>query len=433
MPSAARPPASRLPPFWIALTVWGLGAGLYLIGFFQRVAPAVITNELMTEFAIGAAALGHLSAFYFYSYVAMQIPTGMLADHWGPRRLLTVGAAVAALGGALFALSTSYAIVGFGRLLVGASVGVAFVSMLKLASHWFDAKHFAMMSGLALMCGVIGAVSAGLPLRVLVDAFGWRPVMLGVAVLTAALCAATWLAVRDDPAERGYRSHHLGGRAAAARHSMFGGLRAVLRVPNVWLIFIASGGITGPTLTFAGLWGVPFLSTHYGLTTREAALLASVVLVAWAVAGPVMGAASDRMRARKPLYIFGVGLAAIGWIAVLQLSGLPVPALTAILALTGLASGAVMVSFAFAKESVPAHLAGTVSGVINMGNMLGGLIMQPAVGWLLDRSWDGTLVNGVRVYSFDAYKAGFSLMLVWIILGVFAALATRETHCRQTH
>jgi MFS family permease len=156
-----------------------------------------------------------------------------------------------------------------------------------------------------------------------------------------------------------------------------------------------------------------------------------VVLVAWAVAGPVMGAASDRMRARKPLYIFGAGLAAIGWITVLQFQGFPVSALAVLLALTGLASGAVMVSFAYAKESVPANLAGTVSGVINMGNMLGGLIMQPAVGWMLDRHWDGTLENGARVYSFEAYRVAFSLMLVWIILGVFAALATRETHCHQ--
>jgi len=433
MQSATRPAASGFPPFWLALAVWGLGAALYLIGFFQRVAPAVVTQELMTEFAIGAAALGNLSAFYFYSYVAMQIPTGMLADHWGPRRLLTAGAAVAAFGGALFALSPSYLVVGIGRLLVGASVGVAFVSMLKLASHWFPPRHFAMMSGLALMCGVIGAVSAGLPLRVLVDAFGWRPVMLGVAALTGTLCVATWVAVRDDPADRGYRSYFAGGHSPAARHSMLGGLRAVVRVPNVWLIFFAAGGISGPTLTFAGLWGVPFLTTHYGLTTREAALLASVVLVAWAFAGPVMGVASDRVRARKPLFIFGAGFAAIGWIIVLQFAGLPLPALVGVLALTGIASGAVMVSFAFAKESVPAHLAGTVSGVINMGNMLGGLIMQPAVGWLLDRNWDGALENGARVYSFAAYRTGFSLMLVWSILGVLAALATRETHCRQAH
>ena len=64
------------------LFVWGFGAAFYLLGFFHRVAPAVITSELMLDFQISATALGSLSAFYFYSYVAVQIPTGILADKW---------------------------------------------------------------------------------------------------------------------------------------------------------------------------------------------------------------------------------------------------------------------------------------------------------------------------------------------------------------
>src|SRR3990172_7734724 len=153
--------ASKFPPFQLALTVWGLGALFYLIGFFHRVAPAVITTELMVEFSLSAAALGNLSAVYFYSYVAMQIPTGVLADHWGPRRTLAAGAAIAAAGTLLFALAHSLALVALGRLLIGASVGVAFVAMLKLSTHWFPASRFALFSGIALACGIIGAVFAG--------------------------------------------------------------------------------------------------------------------------------------------------------------------------------------------------------------------------------------------------------------------------------
>jgi fucose permease len=96
--------SATLPPARLAWTVWGLGAALYIIGFFQRVAPGVMTAELMDDFDITAAALGNLSAFYFYSYVAMQIPTGLLADSWGPRRLLTAGALVAGVGSLSFAL-----------------------------------------------------------------------------------------------------------------------------------------------------------------------------------------------------------------------------------------------------------------------------------------------------------------------------------------
>ena len=423
-------PDAAYPPLRLAFAVWGLGAVFYLIGFYQRVAPAVITRELMGEFALGAAALGNLAAFYYYSYVAMQIPAGVLADRWGPRRVLTAGAAVAAAGTLLFALAPGYAAAGIGRLMIGGSVGVAFVAMLKLAGHWFAPTRFAMLSGLALACGILGAVSAGVPLRLLVDAFGWRLVLGLSALLTGLLAAAIWLAVRDDPAERGYASY---ASAPPARHApVMEGIRRALATRNVWLVALISGSVSGPTLTFGGLWGVPFLTTHYGLETSQAAMVTSLLLVAWAVGAPLLGALSDRWRRRKPLYALGTLLATAGWCVVFLVPRLPLPLLVVLLACTGLASASAMVGFAIAKESAPAALAGTAGGITNMGNMLGGMIMQPAVGWVLDQRWSGTLANGVRIYAFDAYRAGFALMLVWLGVALILLLFVRETHCRQT-
>ena len=195
------------PPARLAWGIWALGASLYLAGFFQRVAPAVMTQELMAEFSLAAAGLGNLSAFYLYGYVAMQIPTGLMVDRFGARRVLAAGAAVAAVGSFLFALAPNLLAANLGRLLIGGSVGVAWVGTLKLAAHWFPAQRFALASGLALAAGMSGAVAAGVPLAAAVSAFGWRPVMLAGAIAIAFLCAAIWLIVRDDPAERGYRGY----------------------------------------------------------------------------------------------------------------------------------------------------------------------------------------------------------------------------------
>jgi nitrate/nitrite transporter NarK len=419
------------PPLALACAVWGLGASLYLIGFFQRVAPAVLTRELSTDFALTAAALGNLSAVYFYSYVAMQIPTGLLADHWGPRRTLAAGGVIAALGAILFGLADSYALVVLGRLLVGGAVGVAFVSMLKLSTHWFDASRFATITGIAVATGVVGAVSAGAPLRLAADAFGWRPVMVASGVVTALVAAVTWLVVRDDPRHRGYRSYMPGNRPGASTHSVLGGLRICLRSRNTWLVFVINGGVAGAPLTFAGLWGVPFMTTHYGLSTATAAGMASLVLVAWALGGPALGALSDRMRERQPIYLVGAAIAFIGWIIVIFVERLPLAGLAAVLIVIGLASAAVMIGFALVKETLPPALAGTAGGVTNMGNMLGGMLLQPAVGWVLDRMWSGEIVNGVRVFDLDAYRAGFMLMIAWMGVAAALILFTRETHCRQ--
>ena len=425
---------SSKPPLRLAWLIWGLGALFYLMGFFQRVAPAVITGELMSTFDIGAASLGNLSAFYFYSYVGMQIPTGIMADRWGPRRLLSLGALVAGIGTTLFALAPGIAAANMGRLLIGGSVAVAFVGLLKLSNSWFSPRYFAMASGMALCFGIIGAVFAGAPLRLLVNRFSWRSAILLSALVTFAIAAAIWLFVRDYPHQKGYRDLTPGGgsNTAPARNNILAGMASVFRHINIWLLFIIPGGIVGCVLTFSGLWGIPYLTTHYHLPTTRAAVLNSALLVAWAIGGPFFGWLTDRLGHRKPLYIAGCGVSLAGWTVALFFTNLPISVLVAVLLVTGFASGCMIISFAFAKESVPAYLSGTVSGVINMGVMMGPMLLQPAVGWLLDHQWQGRTQEGVRVYSQQAYQTGFYLMIGWLALSFILIFFTRETHCRQS-
>ena len=428
-----RPKTDHYPPLRLAWLIWGLAALFYVIGFFHRLAPAVMTQELMRDFNISAAALGNLSGFYFYSYWLMQIPTGILADNWGPRRLLSFGALGSAAGAILFALALSMAWACFGRLLIGGCVSVAYVVTLKLAANWFPAGYFSMISGLGLLAGIIGAVTAGVPLRLLVDAFGWRPVMLAAAAVAGLLAAATWVLVRDDPAERGFKSYAVReARAGApARVNAWAGIREVFRYANIRLLFFIPASLVGSVLTFCGLWGVPYLTTHYGLSAAQAASLTSLLMICWASASPVFGWLSDRMGRRKPLMIAGHVLAGFGWAFILFAPGLPVWLLTLLAAATGICSASFIICWSFAKESVPVHLSGTVSGVINMGIMLGATVLQPAVGWMLDRRWEGAVREGVRIYSLIAYQAGFWLMMAWILVALVLLFFTRETRCRQ--
>ncbi|MGE5466924.1 MAG: MFS transporter [Ignavibacteria bacterium] len=423
------PHARTPPPAALAWSVWGLGALLYLVAFYQRVAPAVITDQLMAEFAIGGAALGNLSAFYFYSYVAMQIPTGVIADRWGPRRLLVAGSGVAALGTALFAMAPDLAWASAGRLLIGGSVAVGFVSILKLASHWFAPRQYALATGMLLFTGICGGVVAGVPLRMLVEAVGWRTVMAFTAVATAALCIAIWLWVRDDPSERGYAGHFEGGDHGA-HASVLRSLAQVVSYRDIWLLTLVPIGFSGAVLTFAGLWGVPWLRQVHGLEPKSAAAITSTLLVAWALGGPLLGAWSERMGRRKPIYVVSGVVALAGWAAVVFLP-LPLWAVVAVLIPLGFASGNLVVGFAWAKESVPLRLTGTASGFCNMGPLMGGMLLQPGVGWLLDRHWSGALANGARVYDAAAWQAGFMLLFGTCCLSMLLILFARDSFCRQ--
>ncbi len=431
MPAGA---ARHSPPLSLAWLVWGLGAALYFIAFYQRVAPAVITNELSQAFNLTAAGLGNLSAFYFYSYVAMQIPTGLLADRFGPRILLAAGGGVAAAGTVVFAMAETVWWANAGRLLIGGSVGVAFVAMLKLASHWMPARQFALASAAAIVVGVFGAVAAGAPLRMLVDIFGWRHIMWGSAMITLLLAVASWLVVRDDPSDRRYLSyvpHHESTRA----QGLWAGLREVLGYRNTILLFFLSGAMPGLVLTFAGLWGVPFLTTHYGLTQTFAAGLCSTMMVAWALGTLVFSTLSDRIGKRRLLYIAGVITALGFWSVLIHTRIGSLGALITLIALTGFCAGSFIIGFAFAKESVPSRLAGTASGVVNMGVIAGPMVLQPVVGVMLDESWRGALGTGAfagkRIFELSAYADAFSIMLVWGTISIVLLLFTHETNCRQ--
>ncbi len=414
------------PPVAVAWTVWGLGAALYLIAFYQRVAPAVITEELSREFGLSAASLGNLSAFYFYGYVAVQIPTGLLADRWGPRKVLAAGAALTALGTLIFALAPTLELANAGRLAIGAAAGVAFVAMMKLASHWMPARQFAFATAFALFIGTLGAILAGAPLRVAVDAFGWRSVMVASALGTAGVAIAIWMVVRDDPAERGHASYFATDSHGAGALSIASQLREVFRYRNTWAMLVVPGSLSGIVLVFAGLWGVPFLVSQHGFTPRGAATVTSAMLITWSVGGLVFASISQRLGRRKPPIVAGLAAAAMLWSIVVFVPGLSRVALVAVLLATAFATGAAMLTFPLAKESVPARLAGTVGGIANMGMMLGGMLMQPLVGIVLDLHWHGAMAGGVRAYDSDAWRAGFGLMLAWAALALLVLAFVRE-------
>ena len=421
---------ARLPPGSLAWLTWGLLASLYFVGFFQRVAPAVMVDELMRDFSITATLLGNLSAIYFYTYAAMQIPSGLLADAVGPRRVGTAAAVVAAAGIVLFALADSLWMASLGRGLVGASVAVAFVACMKLAGHWFPANRFATVTGVSLLIGNLGGVLAGVPLSETIVSVGWRTAMLASAGVTLILAAFVWLWVRDDPSERGYASHAHPEALNNAAMSAGRSLKQVLSERDTWLLFFAGGLIAAPVLTFAGLWGVPYLVQIHGMERSHAAGFTTVMLLGFAIGGPLLGALSDRLGRRKLPYLGAALVNALGWMIFLLVDGLSATELTVLFAATGFSAGGIIIGFAFAREVNHPGAAGTAGGVVNMAVLGFAAIQQSAMGWILDRNWRGATIDGTRFYDAGAYHAAFLWLAISALGAVLAVALTRETHCR---
>lgn len=417
---------------WIAFL---LIVGGYVLSFFHRMAPASIAGELQREFAASGAELGLLAASYFYVYTVMQIPTGVLVDTLGVRIVASAGGLVAGIGSVLFAAADSLAVAGAGRVLVGLGVSVMFVSMLKINAEWFHDRHFGTFTGFGVLLGNLGAVLSAAPLVWVLDYATWREVFVGLGVLSALLGCLTALGVRNRPEDAHLPSlRELDGQAPhpARTAHWYHGLAEVLRNRATWLGFWPSLGVGGTLFAFTGLWAVPYLQHVHGMSRALAAQHTTMLLGGFAVSALLTGTISDRLGRRKPAMVATFALYFLCWLPLLSGWPLQPPASLVLFALMGVGTSGFVLTWAVAKEVNRPALAGMATGVVNTGAFLGGAILQPLAGWLMDRGWDGTLADGARVYSAADYQVGLGVMAAFALLGLIGAVYVRETYGRYT-
>lgn len=408
---------------WLAL---GIVALAYVLSFFQRFAPAGIAQDLAVAFSTSAASLGALAATYFYVYTLMQIPTGILADTLGPRRILALGGVIGGLGSFLFGFAPSLDWALAGRTLIGLGVSVTFIAMLKLIAVWFEESRFATMVGICMLVGNMGSVLAGAPLSGLAQATGWRGVFIGIGAVSLVLAAACWLIVRDRP--------DAGGAAATPRFDrtvVLGGLLAVLKNRATWPAIVVNTGMAGAFFTFGGLWATPYLVQVHGMARPAASAHLSLWFGGFAAGCFFIGTLSDRIGRRKPVVIATSHLYAAIWLIWLSGATMP-PALSyALFAVMGLVTAGFSLTWACSKEVNPPLLSGMSTSIANIGGFLAGALLQPLVGWVMDLGWKGAMLNGSRFYDPETWRNGVLVVALCALMGAIGSWWIHETRCRN--
>ncbi|MGB9493769.1 MAG: MFS transporter [Azonexus sp.] len=408
---------------WLAL---GVVSAAYVLSFFQRFAPAGIAQDLAAAFSTSAASLGVLAATYFYVYTVMQIPTGILSDTLGPRKILALGGVIGGLGSFMFGFAPTLDWALAGRTLIGLGVSVVFIATLKLIAVWFEENRFATIVGIFMLVGNLGSVLAGAPLSGLSQAAGWRGVFIGVGIVSLLLALAAWLIVRDRP-DADSAAH----RPGFSRTVVLSALLSVLKNRATWPAILVNTGMSGAFFTFAGLWATPYLMQVHGMERPIAANHLSLWFGGFAIGCFFIGTLSDRIGRRKPVLIVASHLYAAIWL--LWLSGLTMPLWLSytLFALMGLVTAGFTLSWACAKEVNPPMLSGMSTSVANMGGFLAGALLQPLVGWTMDRGWHGELLNGSRFYDLAAWRNGVLIVALCALMGAMATWWIRETRCRN--
>ncbi|WP_456329516.1 MFS transporter [Archaeoglobus sp.] len=397
---------------WI---VFGVMALIYFFVYFHRTSPAVLATTLMEEFAVTALAVGVLSSAYFYPYGLMQIPVGYLSDVKGPRLVTTVFTLIAFIGTLLFALSPTFEVAVFGRLLIGVGVSGVYIPTIKLISRWFRVDEFATVTGLLFAVGNIGALVSAYPLAAMVSMLGWRKTFLFVGAITFVLAISCWFLVRDSP---------MGFDKKTEKSERFStNFRVVVKNPVVWLIATSAFLRYGVVMGYQGLWGGPYLMDVYGMQREEAGSVLMMVGVGTIVGAPIIGFLSDKIFKTRKWFLVAAGIGFTFTMAPLAFmtASLSVTQLYATSFLIGLFSAAGPVAYALIKESYPLEVTGLAASIVNVFPFFGGAAFQVFMGYLMD-----TVGMVGESYPPEAYSMAFSFCLVASLISAVLILFVHE-------
>lgn len=374
----------------------------YVLVFFHRMAPAIVSPDLQADLAVDATRLGILAASYYYVYTLMQPLSGLAADMLGPRMAVGLLGMLGGVGSIVFGMADSFAMASVGRLMVGFGVAFVFIGLMKYNSVWFHHRVYGRVSGFTLLIGNLGAVLASGPLAWALGVASWREVFVVLGVLALLLSVAILLFVRLPQEHEHHRE--LPWHVFGIRGIRWGAL--------------AMFGTVGNVFAFAGLWSLPLLQDRFALAREECTFYVTALMLALALGALSAGWISDHLGRRRPLAITGALMLVSGFL-ILAYAPLQIGfAVTANFVLLGIGGGWVSVIFANAKELAGQKNAGFGISVVNTGLFLGAAVMQSLVGLVLDIADPTALGTG---YSSAAWQLAMLSSAVVAAVGMLAA------------
>ena len=406
--TATAPRLTGVAVFFYVFLPFALG---HYLSTLLRNVNAVLAPDLMGALALTPGELGLLTSAFFFAFALVQLPVGIALDRWGPRRVQLSMMLVGALGALLFAHGT-----GFGQLLVaravmGLGLGGCFMAAVKAVSTWITPNKLPSVHGYLIAVGGLGAASATMPVRLVLDYTDWRGLFAILAGLTA--CSGLLIAL-VYPRDKGPQPK---------RGPLGQALRDVFRAPvfrnTVSLVLIPHAVFFG----IQGLWIGRWLSDVARFPDDAVAYLlymgmASVIFGAIGV-GMITEWAGRRGIA--PLDVAAAGIAVFLLVqAAFVLNYKPSFQLLSVLfTLVGTITG---IEYAIIAQSMPRELTGRAATCLNLLIFIGAFVVQAGFG-LLVGLWP---LDDAGQTPAMAYRMAFAVLVLVQLPGLVGFVRRRR-------
>jgi MFS family permease len=366
-----------------------------------------------------------LGSAYFYSYAIMQLPTGLMADSWGPRKTVSVFFVLAGIGSVLMGIAPSLPVAILGRILVGLGVSTVFVCNFKLLSEWFSTRQFVIMGSAFMAMGGVGAFFSSTPLAWVSNTLGWRMTLVAVGIVTLLMATLVYIFVRNRPSDMGLSpiSTNLNQAETGARIGLLQGMKMVVTSVRFWPVAIWAFCVIGISFAIGGLWGGPYLMQVYGLSKAAGGGVLSTFALALILGSPMLGWFANRFGRKSVLMGCSLVMALVCGLMSWFVNSMTLPILYIMFFCLFLAGGPVgPVMAAVAKELFPISISGTSVGMVNLFPFIGAAVFQVLIGTVLTA---GSHAQGQ--YALLSFRYMFLICLAGALLSLAASFLMKET------
>lgn len=410
---------------WLVIA---LCSSLLFYKYVLSISPSIMAADLMLQFQVSGARLGSLAATFFYTYTFVQLFAGVLIDKFSTRLIAGLSTLVAALGAYVFSIADSLAWATLARGMMGFGVAFATIAYFKLTAAWFRVDQMAFVGGLIATAVMAGAVFGEAPLAWMVDHTSWRSVLLFCSILGYVIAILFLLLVRDKPDHLQHTM--LQNKSTILPKAGWQEIKLTLKCRQNWLLALYSGLAFSPLSVLGGLWGNPFLQEAHHISRGASAGLASFLFIGLGLGSPLLGLLSDKLGNR--LVIMKIG--ALGCLAMLlsimYLPDIPIWLLGLLLFMLGFFTGTFMLGFTLGTQINPITMAGTVIALINTGDSIFESFTEPMLGKILDLSWNGQMLNGIRHFTVHDYHVAFTSLALYFVMAFVVLFFIKEPHTR---
>ena len=365
---------------------------MYFIAYIDRTNISVAGPFISKELGLDKQQLGFVFSVFAYTYTAMQILGGWLADRFGPRLILFLLCVVWSIGTILTGMVGGVVSLVLVRLVVGIGEGGAFPAATRAMSFWFPPQERGMAQGVTHSFARLGGAAAPFAVVGITAQYGWRAAffVLGVA---SAVWAAWWVtSFRNTPREkRSVAPEELEEIGIPAMKSAREKTPWRAMISCMWLVTLVDF-CYGWSLWVFLTWLPTYLLDARGFDVTRMALFTSLPLAAGVVGDSLGGILSDRILkatgnlrlARCSLLVFGLSGALVFLVPAVQTQD-------ALLAVYGLTASFFCLELTNAvlwslPIDIAGRYAGTAGGMMNTGFGVAGAISPAVFGILIQRT-----------------------------------------------